>query len=338
MMKSAKQEIRIVTISFFLLLASASIMCVPGYGQSKPEAGQGSGDGAVPAEYEVGPGDILAVTIAEAPEFNGKFRVNERGELPLPELATPVPASGQTPFHLAQTVKQALIGAKLFRNPTVNVFVDEYHSRNITVLGAVSKPSVYALQKRTTVLEAISLAGGLLPTAGNTVTLTQGGIGEGSASRRTTRTIELSSLVRADNAELNSEVHDGDVISVSNAEVVYVVGAVVKPGGFAFPDQSAGMTVLRALSLAEGTNSVAAKSRAVIIHRSGVEGEREDIPVDINKILNGKSEDLRMKPNDILFIPVSGAKQTLHVAGDVAMAAVNGIAIYGIGYRIGNVR
>src|SRR5262249_1182311 len=223
------------------------------------------------------------------------------------------------------------------RNPTVNVYVDEFHSHSVTVLGAVSKPGIYALQKRTTVLEALSLAGGLMPTAGNSLTLLQKKQSESAESAERAAQplkLDLAKLVRGNDPGVAIEVHEGDILTVSNAEVVYVVGAVVKPGGFAYPDQSAGMTVLQALALAEGTNSVAAKGRAVLVRRSA-DTSRMDIPVDLGKLLSGKMADVSMQANDILFIPTSGAKQTLHVAGEVAMAAVNGVVTYGLGYRVG---
>jgi polysaccharide export outer membrane protein len=288
-----------------------------------------------PSEYSIGPNDIVGVNIAESAEWSGKYRVSEAGDLVLPELSEPVHAEGKTAAQLAQDVKKALIDARLFRNPTVNVYVDEFHSRNVTVLGAVSKPGIYALQKRTTVLEAVSMAGGLLPTAGNTITLLQSHSVPGtSTSPAQPLKLNLSKLVAGSDSAFSSEVHEGDVLTVASAEVVYVVGAVVKPGGFAYPDQSAGMTVLQALALAEGTNSVAAKGRAVLVRRSK-DSSRQDIPVDLGKLLAGKTEDVFMQANDILFVPTSGAKQTLHAAGEIAMAAVNGVATYGIGYRVG---
>jgi len=291
-------------------------------------------------EYRIGPNDIIGMTIAEAPELNGKFRITESGDLALPALPAAIHAGGQTTLQLSHSIKQALIDAELFRDPTVNVYVEEYQSHYITVLGSVTKPGMYALQKRTTMLEAISLAGGLLPTAGNTITLLRA---TGSSSRTETSsgtptTINLANLVKGNEPGLDCEVRDGDVLSVSAAEVVYVVGAVVKPGGFVYPDQSAGMTVLQALALAEGPTSIASKRHALIVRRISDSTERKEIPVDLSRILARHGPDIPMLANDVLFIPVSGAKQTLHAAGEVAMATVNGVAVYGLGYRIGNAK
>jgi len=291
----------------------------------------------VAPDYQIGPGDVLAITVSDAPEFSGKFRVNQSGFLEMPSLPSPVKAQGKTPTQLANDLRQALEDAKLYRNPTINIFVDEYHSQTVTVVGAVAKPSIYPLQKRTTLLEVISQAGGLLPTAGNKITIVPGGASESTEETqvRAATTIELSKLVRGDDPSLNVEVRDGDVVSVSTAEVVYVVGSVNKPGGYVLPDQSAGITVLQALAMSQGPNSLASTKRGMILRRGPDGTEHQNIPVDLQTIMEGKAPDRVMEANDILFVPVSGTKQTLHVMGEVAMSMVNGVAFYGVGYRVG---
>jgi polysaccharide export outer membrane protein len=292
---------------------------------------------SAPDDYEVGPGDVLSITIADAPEFSGKFRVSESGVLNLPALPAPIQTAGQTPTQLARLIRDGLIDAKQLRNPTVNLFVEEFHGRNVTILGAVVKPSVYPLQRRTTVLDALSLAGGLAPNSGNTLTIVPGH-GKNAWTEQKTQTIDLAQLIQGKDPSLNREVHDGDVISVSNAQVIYVVGAVNKPGGFVLLDQSSGMNALQALSMAEGFNSLASTHHGLIIRRAMDGPNRVTVPVDLAELLTGKGPDVRLEANDILYVPTSKAKQTLKVAGDVAMAAVNGIAIYGIGYRIAGLK
>lgn len=289
------------------------------------------------SDYLIGPGDVLAIAVTDAPEFSGKYRVNQSGFLEMPSLAAPVQAQGKTPTQLAKDLRQALEEAKLYRNPTINIFVDEYHSQNVTVVGAVSKPSIYPLQRRTTVLEVISQAGGLLPTAGNKITIVPGGTSEPGSNTQnpTSKTIELSRLVRGQDPALNMEVHDGDVVSISAAEVVYVVGSVNKPGGYVLPDQSAGITVLQALAMSQGPTTLAATRRGMILRRGADGAESQSIPVDLQNIMSGKAGDVALQGNDILFVPVSGAKQTVHAMGQVAMSLVNGVAFYGVGYKIG---
>jgi polysaccharide export outer membrane protein len=290
-------------------------------------------------DYKVGPGDVVSVTVPDAPEFGGKFRVTDSGVIQIAGVAAPIQADGLSPIELAQAIRQALIDAKQLRDPKVTAFVDEYRGRTITVLGAVAKPAVYPIAKRTTVLDALSAAGGALPGAGNTVTIIRG-----PASAEATGThvgsvqiIDMNRLVKGEDSGANAEVQNGDVISVSAAEVVYVVGAVVKPGGFPMPDPSSGVSVIQALAMAQGSTRVAATNRALIIRQSTSDSAHQPILVDINLMLSGKNTDMLLAPNDILYIPESGAKRTMKVLFELAMAAAQGVAIYGLGYRAAGV-
>jgi len=98
---------------------------------------------------------------------------------------------------------------------------------------------------------------------------------------------------------------------------------------------SEGVSVIQAIALAEGFRQTAATRHALIIRQSTTSSARQDIPVDVAEMMSGKAADMLLAPNDILYIPTSGAKKTLKVMGEVAMSAVNGVAIYGLGYRIG---
>jgi len=292
-----------------------------------------------PVDYTIGAGDVLTVTLSDAPEFGGKFRVADSGVISIPGVAAPIKAEGQSPLELANSIRAALIEAKQLRDPHVSVFVDEFHGRTVSVLGAVAKPAVYPLQKRTTVLEAISLAGGALPNAGNTVTIVRGAASAEATNTAvgSVQTFRMSDLASGKDLSANVEVKTGDVISISAAQVVYVVGAVVKPGGFTIQDSSTGVSVVQAVALAEGFNSVASR-KGVIVRQSTSDHARIEIPVDIGQMMAGKQTDAVLAPNDILYVPTSGARRTAKAMGDVAMAAVNGVAIYGLGYRVGNVK
>ena len=291
-------------------------------------------------DYTIGANDIVSVSVADAPEWGGKFRVSDSGAIEIAGLLEPIKVEGLTPVDVSRAIRQALIDAKQLRDPRINVFIEEYHGRTITVLGAVLKPAVYPLEKRTTVLDALSMAGGALPGAGGTVTVVRGpasaeaaGTGVGSA-----QVIDMSRIVSGNDPSGNVQVRTGDVINVSTARVVYVVGAVTKPGGFTLADPGAGLSVVRAVAMAEGFSPVAATRRGLIIRQSTSDAARREVPVDVDEILAGKTADMVLAPDDILYIPESGSKKTMKALGQVAMAMVNGIAIYGVGYRLGTVK
>jgi polysaccharide biosynthesis/export protein len=286
-------------------------------------------------DYRVGPEDVLVISITDAPEFSGRYRVNKSGYLVMTSLSSPIKAEGMTTMELSTALRNALEAAQLYRDPTVNVYVEEYHSQAITIVGAVTKPGVYPLHKRTTVIQAVSEAG-LMPTTGNRITLISANPGNSTDSKASenSETFELGKLMSGSDPRVDLEVHEGDVINVATADVVYVVGAVIKPGGFVQQDRNSGVTALQAVALAQGFNSVAATHNAVIIRRTGDGSAHENIPVDIGKIMSGKNGDTPLQSNDILYVPTSGTKQTLRVLGEIGMAAVNGVAFYGLGYRV----
>src|SRR5437016_1239557 len=305
--------------------------------------------GSLYADYAIGPGDILAITIGDMPDVSGKYRVTDKGYVVLPMLPTPVKAEGLTALGLSKSIGEALRAAELLREPVVSVYVEEVRSRTVLVLGAVQKPSAYPLDKpHVTVLEALSMAGGLLPQAGNTVTvvhkahqqadLSNVGAGQKTPLEDQTLTIDLAKATAGKDRTLNVEVHPGDMLTVSTAPAVYVVGAVNKPGGFALLDPAAGVTVLQALAMAEGLNRIAAGDRTVIV-RQGSDGQpRQEIPFDVAKLMDGKIGDVELQPNDILFIPESGRKRSMARLATVAVQGAQGAAFYGLGYRVAGLR
>jgi polysaccharide export outer membrane protein len=223
------------------------------------------------------------------------------------------------------------------REPIVSVFVEEFHSRMVNVLGAVTNPGTYPLQRPTTILDAISMAGGLTQTAGGTLTLIRKGhelpIGHIKGDS-TIAQIELGKLMAGSDPSLNLKVEPGDVLTVATAPVVYVVGAVNMPGGYVLDDPSSNFTVLQAIAKAQGTKPIAATDRAFIVRRSAEGQERKQIPVDLKAMMKGKGSDLDLQRNDILFVPESGMKKTMQMLTAAAIQGATGVATYGLGYRL----
>ncbi len=312
-----------------ILVVLAATVGAFGSSESATPASQSAQRPVQKADYTIGPGDVLTITIGDSPEMSGRYRVSDTGDIALPLLPQPVKAQGLTTLGLSKALAVALKNAELLRDPMVNVFVEEFHSRNVTVLGAVAKPAVYPLDRPTTLLEVISLAGGPTTTAGNIVTVVQPEQGPNA-----TRTFNLAKLMEGKDPSQNIFVHAGDSVSISNAPIVYVVGAVMRPGGYVLQDPKSGMTILQALAEAQGLNRVAAPKRGLIVRREEGGNKSENIPINIAKLMNGKLQDQMLRANDILFIPESNMKKSLDKLGGVAMSAVNGMSIYGLGYRV----
>jgi polysaccharide export outer membrane protein len=322
-----------VSMLLLIIAANCAATQLGAQGQVQSASAEKNAD----VDYTIGPGDVLIVSVLDAPEFGGKVRVGDSGAIQISGVADPVAAEGKTTSEVSEAIHDALVNAKQLRDPHVTTYIDEYHGRNVTVLGAVNKPGVYSLQRKTSALEVISLAGGPLPASGNKVTIIRG-----PASAEATETavgsvqiLDLSLLANGHAASESIEVRNGDVVSVSAADLIYVVGAVTKPGGFAMTSPTEGVSASQAIALAEGFSPLASVHHAVVVRQSTSAQGRQEIPVDLAKMMTGQQTDVVLAPNDILYVPTSGAKKALKVMGDAAMATVNGIAIYGVGYKIG---
>jgi polysaccharide export outer membrane protein len=130
----------------------------------------------------------------------------------------------------------------------------------------------------------------------------------------------------------NILLHAGDVVTVPHAGIVYVLGAVTRPGGFVVSNDRTQLTALKVLSLAGGFTNIAKTQSAVII-RKDESGKQSETPVDLKKVVNRQAEDITMRPSDILFIPDSRTKQALLKAGEIALGIGVAVAIFRLAYH-----
>jgi polysaccharide export outer membrane protein len=133
--------------------------------------------------------------------------------------------------------------------------------------------------------------------------------------------------MEAQNPAENIQVKPNDVITVPKADLIYVIGAVKKSGGFVLSER-ADISVLQALSMAEGLDRTAAAAKAIILRGGSSSPNRAEIPVDVKNILEGKGRDVPLLANDILFIPTSAAKSASIRALEAIIQAGTGAAIY----------
>jgi polysaccharide export outer membrane protein len=145
-----------------------------------------------------------------------------------------------------------------------------------------------------------------------------------------TITVNLSEILERGDTQNNISLQSGDVVTVPHGGIIYVLGAVARPGGFVANNDRAQLSTLKILALAGGTTAIAKKDRAVII-RKDLNGKQQEIPVDLAKIVNRESEDVPLKPSDILYVPPSSAKAVLIRAAEIAVSVGTSLAIYRIG-------
>ena len=308
-------------------------------------------------EYRIGSHDLLEINVFEAPDLNRSLRVSAGGEISMPLLGA-VQSSGLTARELEGTLEVRL--RQYMKDPHVGVFVTTVESHPVSVVGAVKKPGVFQIRGTKTVLEMLSMAEGLSDDAGDEVLVMRGaGLHFGSDSNggsanpdvtaspapqspsqtqmpsgaaddlsyNDTIKINLKDLLESGDQRFNVGVYPGDIVKVTRGGIIYVIGDVKKPGGFVLKtDQN--MSVLKAIALAEGLNATAAKSRTKIIRTDEKTGQRFEFPIDLGKVLAGKTPDTPLKPADIVFIPNSSGKTMLYKGSEAAVATASGLIIW----------
>lgn len=321
----------------------------------QPELSGRERAGGVPAnDYRIGPNDVVEINVFEAPELNRKLRVSSGGQISVPLLGA-VQSGGLTAQNLEAVLESRL--REYMKDPHVGVFVTTVESHPVSVLGAVKKPGVFQVRGPKSVLEMLSMAEGLADDAGDAVLVMRGaGTGSGANSQdgteigagdlpRTDRNvlasdtnpdtltheqtvrINLKNLLQSEDSQLNIPVYPGDIVKVVRAGVVYVVGEVKKPGGFVLKSDER-MSVLKAIALAEGLTPTSAKSGARII-RSDLHGaQREEIPINLGKILAGKAADPTLSAADIVFVPNSTGKTATYKGSQAVISALVSLLIF----------
>ncbi len=273
-----------------------------------------------PIVLRIGTGDLLEISISTvigAPEMNCKARVSASGDITLP-LVGSLHAAGLTAEEAQATIEKKYKDAEILKSPQVSVLIIEYASQGVSVLGEVLKPGIYPLLTSRRLLDLMSQAGGVTPTAGRTVTIMH------RDHPLEPTTVVLSRDPRQNTAS-NIDIIPGDTIVVAKAGVVYVVGAVGKPGGFTM-DANDGLTILQAIALAEGPKTDAAMDKSKLI-RQTPNGPSE-IPVPLRKILASKTPDIRLQSDDILFVPSSAVKSGARRSLEAILQTATGVIIY----------
>ncbi len=262
---------------------------------------------------KLAPGDLVEMTVYNVPELTTKTRIASNGDIYCP-LVGYMHVGGLSAEEAQAAIEKRL--SDFVKSPHVSLFVSEYASEGASVLGEVVRPGVYPVMGQQHLFSLLSAAGGLTEKSGRSLTVTH------RSDPNSPVTIDLPRNL-ADNSETNVPVYPGDVIIVRKADIVYVVGDVLRPSGVLM--DSGGVSVLQALAIAGGTQRTAKLSGATIL-RKGPTGTVQT-PVDLKKILQAKAPDLQMQANDILIVPSSTGKI---LAGMTLQAAIQAATLISV--------
>jgi polysaccharide biosynthesis/export protein len=322
-----------------ILVASAALFMIGGAAAQIPsptesgerKAGCGS---QVRSTYLLGPDDQLDISGPELTELANKpVRIDGDGDIQVP-LAGRVHVSGLTVQQTEQELNKVL--TTYIRNPQVIVNFAEVRSQPVSILGAVNTPGVHQVQGHKTLLEMLARAGGIRSDAGYSIRITRQvewgciplpNTEMDPSGRFSVAQVNLKKIMEGKNPEENVQILPHDVISVPKAEMVYVIGEVKRSGGFVLGEHQS-ISVLQALSLAEGLNGTADTRHARILRLKRDADQREEMAVDVKDVLTGKKPDIPLQGDDILFIPGSTGKKAALRALEAAIQTGTGLAIW----------
>ncbi len=270
------------------------------------------------SNVKLGVGDLIEINVFGVPELSLKTRVSGSGDVYLP-LIDYVHVAGLTTDEAQTLIQKRLEDGGFVRGPHVSIFVDESASQAIILVGEVAHPGPYPAIGERRLFDLISAAGGLTDRAGRNVTIEH----RGDPNQKVV--LQLSANL-AEDTQNNVDIFPGDMIIVSRAGIIYVVGEVNHPSGFMIEDNS--LSVLKALALAGGNTRLSALSKTRILRQTptGV----QEIPVNLKKMLYAKAPDLPLVKGDILFVPGSVGKAAAYRSADIATSLTATLAIVAI--------
>lgn len=272
---------------------------------------------AVPVK--IASGDLLDISVFDVPELAQQVRVGADGKAELSLIGNTLLA-GFTAQEAAEMIARELRERNFLLRPQVNVLIKEFASQGVSVTGEVQHPGIYQVLGPRTLLDVISMAGGLANAADTRIVV----------KRRSGSEETLTVGLKSDDVQMSLahdvQIYPGDLVLVPRAGIVYVLGAVNRPGGFVMQDNGK-ITLLQVLAQAGGANTIAAVSHAVLLRKNG-DGYAAN-KLHVGRIESGQDEDLELHPNDILFIPNNHLKNAIREAQGT-IAAIGSASIYAV--------
>lgn len=266
---------------------------------------------ASPESLLIGAGDLLRITVLREPELDQHVRVLDSGDVVL-TLTGRIAVQGLTPAQASARIADRYRAGNFLLHPEVSVFVEEYATQAVTILGQVVHPGAVRLGAPRTLIDVISLAGGLTPDADRHIVVQRGG--------KDGERIRAFLPNRAEEA-LNADIliRPGDTVIVPKAGIVYVLGDVAHPGGYVMRNDSQ-LTVLQAIALAAGTSRTASEKRVRLVRN--VDGISQSVDLPLHDMERGRVPDVPLRADDIVYVPFSLAKNiSLGIANITAAAS-----------------
>ena len=270
-----------------------------------------------PESLLVGPGDLVHIQIFDTPELDQRTRVTDSGKVSL-LVGGDVKVSNLTPAEAARSIEKVLRDGDFILRPRVAVFVEEYATQKVSVLGEVKQPGAYAISTPRSVLDVLTLAGGLTELADRKIVVERQETGE-----KTSYYVSNKAEVAIDTAV---RINPGDTLVVPKAGIVYVLGDVKMPGGYTMTNNAAQLSVLELCARAGGTNHTAVPSHARLIRRSA-DGSYIDMALSLSDIQKGKKSDMNLQADDVVYVPFSYLRN-FAVSASGLVASASSAAIY----------
>jgi polysaccharide export outer membrane protein len=273
----------------------------------------------MPAPLKIAPGDLLHITVFDVPEMTQDVRVGAKGEAQMALIGN-IDLAGLTGEEAAEGIAHELRNRKLLLSPQVNVLIKEFASQGVSVIGEVQHPGVYQVLGSRSLLDLISMAGGLTNVADTRITVKR------RRGSEQTITVKLKTDDPDTSLNNNVQIYPGDLVLVPRAGIVYVLGEVNRPGGFVMQD-SGKITILQALAQAGGASRTASLNNSVLLRKNERGYLSNKLPLD--KIARGQGEDLELHANDIIFVPNNKLRSIMHDTQG-AVAAIGSASIYAV--------
>jgi len=274
-------------------------------------------DGNESKESRIGSGDVIDVTVFETPELSiAKVRVSADGTVKLP-VVNEVSVVNLTASQAASVIENRLRNDNIMLDPHVSVAVSDHATQGIKVLGQVRNPGTFTLYGPHTLYDALSAAGGTTPEEGATVEIVH-------ANDPHHPTIVQVDTKTYSEVEQTTAILPGDVVLVSRAESIFILGDVVRPGEYLM-EHGRHLKTLEAIARASGTNETAALGSASILRKT--ETGTVTVPLNLHRVESNKDTDIAMQAGDILIVPHSTTKQILESVVPLAAGSIIGAAV-----------